>query len=266
MHPSEPIAYVSDSERGEVVDDRPRPGSGRASDARSGAGAAPLDRRKDAVDGARLRGGARRGARPGRSAPTRCSPPRHPAVPRPRRRVRSRRRARVGDLGRRNAARDLPARRRRAEGAPAGAPPQHVAFVPSHAYVDSGADGTVVAADSTATRSARPACRTARTTSPASSRRPSFGRAAVVTPSLNEGRSRVRAQRRGASRQARRSLGARRLRRRGRLRNRHGPIGVYASSKTRRSLMRTRLVACAAPVASAALAAVASAAARRRLS
>jgi DNA-binding beta-propeller fold protein YncE len=77
------------------------------------------------------------------------------------------------------------------DGAPrvlaAGAPPQHVAFVLSHAYVANGADGTVQRRrlDGAPLRSTRVPHGSYNVT--CAQPETSFGRAAVVTPSLNEG-------------------------------------------------------------------------------
>ena len=166
MHPGEAIAYVTDSGRREVLTvdldsagDRP---PAHASPARL---ATSLSTRADPLDGARLAAN--------RIAVLDLSDPRRPRL------------ARVleppfpahdvvfapdgGHVWVTSGARNALALYPLAGGAPrvlaTGAPPQHVAFSDSRAYVACGRDGTVQRRRLDGSAVARPACRTARTTS-----------------------------------------------------------------------------------------------------
>jgi DNA-binding beta-propeller fold protein YncE len=187
MHPSEPVAYVSDSERGEVVTiDLDRAAVVHRTHVPGPARHISTDGRTlwTALGSAAERVAVLDLANPRRPTLARLITPPFPAHDV----VFAPDGARVWVT---SGARNAIAIYRLAGGAPrvlaAGAPPQHAAFVLSHAYVANGADGTVQRRrlDGVPLRSTRVPHGSYNVT--CVQPETSFGRAAVVTPSLNEG-------------------------------------------------------------------------------
>lgn len=187
MHPSERIAYVTDSERGEVV----------TFDLERGVVVhrtrVPGPARHISTDGTTL--WTSLGSSAERIAVLRLADPRRPRLARLLEPPFPAHDVVFSPDGEHvwvtSGARNAFAIYRLAGGAPrlfaAGAPPQHVAFVLSHAYVANGADGTVQRRrlDGTAIRTTRVPHGSYNVT--CAQPEQSFGRVAVVTPSLNEG-------------------------------------------------------------------------------
>jgi DNA-binding beta-propeller fold protein YncE len=187
MHPSERIAYVTDSERGEVV----------TIDLERGVVVhrtrVPGPARHISTDGTTL--WTSLGSSAERIAVLRLADPRRPRLARLLEPPFPAHDVVFSPDGEHvwvtSGARNAFAIYRLAGGAPrlfaAGAPPQHVAFVLSHAYVANGADGTVQRRrlDGTAIRTTRVPHGSYNVT--CAQPEQSFGRVAVVTPSLNEG-------------------------------------------------------------------------------
>ncbi len=187
MHPSEPIAYVSDSERGEIVTiDLDRPAVVHRTQV-------PGPARHISTDGRIL--WTALGSAADRIAALDLADPRRPKLARlitppfPAHDVVFAPDGKYVWVT--SGARNALAIYRLAGGAPrvlaAGAPPQHVGFMLSHAYVANGADGTVQRRrlDGAPVRSTRVPHGSYNVTCAQPER--SFGPAAVVTPSLNEG-------------------------------------------------------------------------------